>query len=66
MDIGGSTGHVSLDLLQAFPQIKCIVQDMEIVRPKWREVSAPGLIPSLLPTKHRVTIVLGERVPSGS
>ncbi len=48
MQIGGSTGHASINIAKEHPRLKCIVQDFDYLEPKFNE-----LLPEDL--KQRVT-----------
>lgn len=37
-DVGGGNGHISLDILKAFPQLRVIVQDLEVMKEPGVEV----------------------------
>lgn len=38
-DVGGNNGHTMLELIKAYPDLKVVVQDLEIIRPRFEEVS---------------------------
>jgi 16S rRNA A1518/A1519 N6-dimethyltransferase RsmA/KsgA/DIM1 with predicted DNA glycosylase/AP lyase activity len=42
VDVGGGTGGLTLLLLKSFPQIKYVVQDLEMVIPEAEKVVPPS------------------------
>lgn len=38
-DVGGSSGHIMLDLVRVHPHLQVVVQDLPNVQPMWDEVS---------------------------
>lgn len=40
-DIGGNNGHVTLDLIKSFPQLRVVLQDLPPVVDEGRKVNIP-------------------------